>query len=125
MLKYDTLYQSLKKVSAEWHAGNVLWEYSWNYLKFYEDGTVIYCASNGNIKNINEWFNIENKESPFSRGYYKIIKNNFIEIYLSAMIGSIKMDGLILMDKLILRSSNEEMNLIENWDEFLIPDIFI
>jgi hypothetical protein len=125
MIKYNTLYQSLKKVSAEWHAGTVLWEHSWNYLKFYEDGTVIYCSSNGNLKNINKWFDNENKDSHFSKGTYKIIRNNFIEIHLSAMIGSIKMDGVILDEKLILRSSNREMNLIESWDEFLISNEFI
>lgn len=42
-LQYKTLYQSLKKVYGEWHSGHVEWGYLWNYLKFYDDGTVIYC----------------------------------------------------------------------------------
>jgi hypothetical protein len=41
MLKYDTLYQSLKKVSGEWHAGHVSWGFHWYYLKFYADGIVV------------------------------------------------------------------------------------
>jgi hypothetical protein len=125
MLQYNKLYQSLKKVSAEWHANNVLWDYSWKYLKFYEDGTVINCVSNGDIENINEWFVKGNRDTGFSIGKYSIVRNNFIEINLPAMIGVIKMDGLILKYKLILRSSNNEMNLFEHWDEYSIANILV
>lgn len=124
MLKYNTLYQSLKKVSAEWHAGTVLWEYSWSYLKFYENGTVIYTSSIGKSDQLN-WFSIENTEAVYYKGNFDIEKNQKLEMSIPAVIGTLKLDGIILENKLILRASNSEMKLSESWDEYSIPDIFI
>jgi hypothetical protein len=70
MLKYNTLYQSLKKVSAEWHAGHVEWSYSWYYFKFFSDNTFIYASINGDDFNqINEWFN--KKAENVTRGTFE------------------------------------------------------
>lgn len=46
MLQYNKLYQSLKKVGGEWHAGHFQWYYYWNYIKFFEDGTLIEASIN-------------------------------------------------------------------------------
>lgn len=115
MLKYNTLYQSLKKVSAEWHAGHVQWSYYYNYLKFYSDGTFLYLTSNGDIENINEWFTIEKFSGE--KGSFTI-KNDRIDANTPAAIGTIYFDGCVYGDKLILRSYNKERNLFEHWDEY-------
>ncbi len=116
MLQYNKLYQSLKKVHGEWHAGHVEWGYSWNYLKFYEDGTVIYCSTGDRHDLINQWFNKENSGTPFSRGQFVINQNNTIELTIKTMLGSITMDGNILQTKLILRKTNHEVKRGESWD---------
>jgi hypothetical protein len=56
MLQYDKLYQSLKKVSGDWHAGHLQWGYCWYYLKFFADGTVMRAYLDGdNATLINNW----------------------------------------------------------------------
>jgi hypothetical protein len=119
MLKYNTLYQSLKKVSAEWHAGHVQWGFAWDYLKFYEDGTVISCYSNGDTDNIDKWFNKDNSESPFSKGTFELKSNATLEIKLS---GSLQMDGNAMNRYLILRSFNPELKQGEKWDYYTVVD---
>jgi hypothetical protein len=123
MLKYNTLYQSLKKVSAEWHAGHVQWEYVWSYLKFYEDATVIYCSSSNNTNNL-KWFSKENKEAFFYKGTY-IINAHKIEINIPATIGNLNFDGEINANSLVLRLNNTSTNLKEFWDLYSIPDMLI
>lgn len=124
MIKYNTLYQSLKKVSAEWHAGHVQWQYSWNYLKFYENGSVIYVSSTGKPNEM-DWLNAGNKNAFLYTGNFKLQNDFKLEIEIPVHIGLLKLDGAVLENKLILRSFNQEMNLYENWDEYLIPNIFI
>ncbi len=124
MLQYNKLYQSLKKVSAEWHAGHVQWEYSWNYLKFYEDGTVIYVSSNGEPNRLN-WFERRNKSAFFYTGNFNIQGNFKLEIQIPVQIGVLKLSGVITKNRLILRATNQEMKLYENWDEYLIPNILV
>jgi hypothetical protein len=99
MLQYNKLYQSLKKVSAEWHAGNVLWDYSWEYLKFYEDGTVIYASIQGeDIEQINQWFN--QSAEYVSKGKYTFISRTQLNIYFESnkeILMGFSNDGKLLM----------------------------
>ena len=116
MLKYNTLYQSLKKVSAEWHAGHVECAYSWNYVKFYEDGTIIYCSSRGEARDLT-WFSKNNEEAVIYKGIFHF--DNFkLNAEIPMAIGILKIDGVINDQYLILRTSNENMNSFENWDEY-------
>ncbi len=124
MLQYNKLYQSLKKVSAEWHAGHVQWEYSWNYLKFYEDGTAIYVSSNGQPNELN-WLDKDNKKAFFYKGNFNIQSNFKLEIQIPVQIGVLKFSGVITNHQLILSVTNQEMKLYENWDEYLIPNILV
>lgn len=71
MLQYNKLYQSLKKVSGEWHAGHVEWGYYWYYIKFFTDYTFIYASINGdNTNQINTWFNKDAEGA--TRGTFQI-----------------------------------------------------
>mgnify|MGYP001291924795 FL=1 len=101
MIQYNTLYQSLKKVSAEWHAGTVLWEYSWFYLKFFEDGSFINALYTGDdFEKINSGFNKEFAESFPSRGKYIIEKNSKIKLLFN---NGIEVRGAITdADKIII-----------------------
>lgn len=48
MLYYNNkLYQSLKKVSGNWHSGHVEWFFVWNYFKFFDDGVFITASIAG------------------------------------------------------------------------------
>ena len=118
MLQYNTIYQSLKKVSAEWHAGHVQWGYSWNYLKFYEDGTFIYCSSRGEPKDLS-WFTRDNKEAVIYKGNYSV-NNSKLSAKIIVSIGELEIDGIIISNNLILRTSNQKMNSYENWDEYKV-----
>ena len=61
MLQYNTTYQSLKKVTAEWHASIAQWEYYWYLFKFFPDGTYIYSrVTERELASINDWFTKEN-----------------------------------------------------------------
>ena len=124
MLQYNTTYQSLKKVTAEWHAGHLQWEYSWNYLKFYEDGSVMYCTTS-NKPNELDWFHINNKEAFFYSGSFSIKTNSMLEIEIPVEIGVLNFDGLMSNNQLILRSTNSQMGINNIWDEYLIPNKLI
>lgn len=108
MLRYNTLYQSLKKVSAEWHAGSIQWNYNWNYIKFFHDNTFIYATINGDDFNqINNWFikdaeNIIQGTFEFKTQYQLILKfNNNNNIKVVA--------GITLDDKLLIEG-------IQSWE---------
>lgn len=121
MLQYNKLYQSLKKVSAEWHAGHIEYSFYWDYLKFYADGTVIYCNNNSdNINDLNNWFQLENTKSHFNRGTFSI-SNNKIETTISVAVGVIKSIGEINKNSLILFSKNEAVNY-ECWNFYTLID---
>jgi hypothetical protein len=115
MIHYNELYQSLKRVSAEWHAGHVEWSYVWSYLKFYENDVVLSVSSNGDIKEIDEWLVPERFTG--GKGFFKI-SNNTIDADIPGAVGKLHLDGCILEKSLILRSTNKEMNLFESWDEY-------
>jgi len=101
MLKYNTLYQSLKKVSAEWHAGHVQWEYSWFYFKFFDDGTFIYALySSDNFEKINSGFNKESDNSSHMKGKYYIEKNIYLKLQFNN--GVEVMGALTDTDKIII-----------------------
>ncbi|MDP4275606.1 MAG: hypothetical protein Q8907_15135 [Bacteroidota bacterium] len=116
MLQYNKIYQSLKKVSAEWHAGHVQWAYSWNYLKFYEDGTIIYCSSRGEPKDL-IWFSKDNKSAVIYKGDFQIDSYK-LSAKITMTIGQLKIDGIIHNQNLILRTNNEKLSPFENWDEY-------
>jgi hypothetical protein len=114
MLHYNRLYQSLKKVSAEWHAGHVEYYFYWDYLRFYSNGTVISCNNNSdNINDLN-WFQLENTHSNFNKGTFSI-NNNKLEIQIPVDLGLIKSIGEINKNSLILLSKNEAVNF-ECWN---------
>lgn len=99
-LKYNTIYQSLKKVSAEWHAAIPQWEYYWYVFKFYENGSFIYSkTTEKGIENINEWFTIDNLH--ITKGHYEYddqkegLKINFNDVSLNA---SMTFDNNILLE---------------------------
>ena len=114
-LQYNTVYQSLKKVSAEWHAGHVEWSYSYNYLKFYSDGTFLYVKSNDDIESLKDWFNIDVFSGP--KGKFTFDYNR-IEANIPASIGTLYLDGCAYENKLIIREYNKDTNLYEYWDEY-------
>lgn len=121
MLKYNTLYQSLKKVSAEWHAGHVEYSFYWDYFKFYADGSIISCNNDSeNINEINNWFQLENTQSHLNRGSFSIIDNK-IEINIPVAVGVINTIGKINKDSLILFTKNEAVNY-ECWNFFKVID---
>jgi hypothetical protein len=118
MLQYNKLYQSLKKVSAEWHSGHVQWGYYWDFLKFYKDGKVISCNnSNNDIQKINSWFSIENNDAYFNRGIYTI-KDNKISITISVAVGQLVYEGEIQNDGIVLHVQNT-VTKYSNWDFFI------
>ncbi len=120
MIKFNALYQSLKKVSAEWHAGHVQWQYSWSYLKFYENGKVIYCCTpSDDFSKINEWFDFEN-DAFFYRGNYVIKEDSKLVITIPVEKGKLVFDGCIDCNNLILRMTSSDSSFIEYWDEYLL-----
>jgi hypothetical protein len=99
MLQYGKLYQSLKRVSAEWHGGTVLWEYCWFYLKVFEGGTFLYAPyKSEDFDKIN--FGMNPLTSKFiSKGIF-LLNENKIELKFenSSMIGVVQKDGKILLE---------------------------
>ena len=121
MLKYNTLYQSLKKVSAEWHAGHVQWSFCWDYFKFYEDGLVINAYTpTDNVSVINTWFDINNKSGEFPIGKYKISEDK-ISIELKSFNLTTIIDGAIINNALVLRKINS-IDHNEYWDYYTLMD---
>jgi len=120
MLQYNKLYQSLKKVGGEWHAGHFQWHYYWNYIKFYEDGSVIYCGTpSEDFVNINSWFNKENENIYI--GKYNIAKNDDISIEIPVTIGHITLEGGIYPTAIIVKSKNPKIQY-ELLDSYEIRD---
>lgn len=98
MLQYNKLYQSLKKVSAEWHAGHVQWAYCWNYFRFYEDGVFIYASIQGNnIEDISKSFT---RNSPNSTtGKFKLNNTTITFIFDTVEItGSITHENNLIIE---------------------------
>lgn len=106
MLKYNTLYQSLKKVSAEWHAGHVEWEYCWNYLKFYKDGTFIQASIVGDsYDEINKSFT---KDATYvTKGHFELKKNRVVNLDF----GTIQINGAINKDGSIIINGKQAWDL--------------
>lgn len=107
MIRYNILYQSLKKVSGDWHAGHVQWYYYWDYLMFFEDGSVIEASINSDgCQKINKGFSKENKD---------VIHGSFIcnekEIHIE-IDGKAISGGSTFDNKLILMKDNR------SWDMF-------
>ncbi|MEQ8581076.1 MAG: hypothetical protein RIC30_08715 [Marinoscillum sp.] len=104
MLQYNKLYQSLKKVTAEWHAGHVEYSFYWDFMRFYDDGTVISCNNNSN-QSLNNWFYRENRDAYFNRGTFEK-KNNIISLRIPVAAGVLEYEGQIQPDKLVLFVEN-------------------
>lgn len=97
MIYYNSLYQSLKKVSAEWHAGHIEWFYTWNYLKIYEDGVFIYASIAGNdFKSINE--NFERGAPNITHGKFNFLKMHLLKFAFD----NIEVNGFINNDASII-----------------------
>jgi hypothetical protein len=112
MLKYNKLYQSLKKVSAEWHAGHLQWHYYWNYIIFFDDGSLIEASiNNDDFQNIK--LNFTKNNQNVTHGNY-IFDEREIIIQLNEITfkGSETLEGNIVIQFL--------NNL--NWDKYYIID---
>jgi hypothetical protein len=106
MLKYNILYLSLKKVSAEWHAGTPQWEYYWYVIKFYKNGTLIYAkTTEKGLESIDDWFIMENLH--ITNGHYEYfpekgnLKINLDDVSLNANItyeNNILLEGKLAWD---------------------------
>jgi hypothetical protein len=96
MLQYNKLYQSLKKISAEWHAGHVQWCYSWNYIKFFDDKTFVYGSIQG------EDFNLINKN--FTKGSKNLItgKYNVVSSLITIQFENSEVKGCLSNDSVLL-----------------------
>lgn len=106
MLQYNRLYQSLKKVSAEWHAGHVQWEYYWNYIMFFEDGIVI----EGSVRSDDT----EKIKLAFSRNNANLTTGNFSKNEKEITINFDKYTfhgAFTFEEKLVLQS-----NVTQAWD---------
>jgi len=87
-IRYDGLYY--RKEGAD----------SNQYIRFYDDGTVITVTSTGTITQIKNWFDKNNK-SPFSRGKY-VVTGDSITFQSTSEAGRVDYNGKILDNKLIL-----------------------
>jgi hypothetical protein len=101
MLQYNKLYQSLKKVGGEWHAGHFQWYYYWNYIKFFEDGTLIEASINSeDFNNIQLNFTPDNQN--ISHGKYTYDgKELIIELNKTTLKGGETLEGNIVIQSLI------------------------
>jgi hypothetical protein len=106
MLQYNKLYQSLKKVSADWHGGHVQWYFVWDYLLFFEDGTFVQGTLNS--ENFEKFVgSFLSKNSNLERGKFIVIEN---EIKLS---GIFELKGEVLANSLILQTAH-------NWELYTL-----
>ncbi|MBN4072961.1 hypothetical protein JYT74_02855 [Crocinitomix catalasitica] len=82
MLQYGKLYQSLKKVSGEWHQSGVHWEHIWFYYRFFENNTLIFTSvGSEDHKAINSWFDKDYSDGV--TGTFDIKSNGRIAIVLN------------------------------------------
>jgi hypothetical protein len=76
------------------------YEENHKYIRFYENGTVLTVTSNGTIRQIKEWFNIDNKNvgDSIGIGNFKIDRNEIsfqIKYGVKHRIGIISYNGNI------------------------------
>jgi hypothetical protein len=117
MLQYDKLYQSLKKVSGDWHAGHLQWDFAWDYLRFYTNGVVISCQSNDDVESIGRWFQLPNENKFITTGSFVCLPGGIVEIEYTSAFGDVKIDGQIMHNSLIVRT---HQNSSIYWDYFQI-----
>jgi hypothetical protein len=110
MLQYNKLYQSLKKVGGEWHAGHFQWYYYWNYIKFFEDGTLIESSINSDDSDKIQ-LNFMPDNQNISHGKYTYDgKELIIELNNVTLKGGETLEGNIVIQSLA--------NL--NWDKYFL-----
>ncbi len=123
MLQYDQLYQSLKKVSAEWHAGTLQWRFVWDYLKFYDTGEFIICSSSDNLDSVRNWLHLHKENPGIISGTYNIDQNNGISATYETLLDKFKMDGVCLEDgSIILRTSGSNLIVGEQWEYYSLQN---
>jgi hypothetical protein len=97
MVRINILYQSLPQVTGEWHAGHFQWTYTWQYLKFFEDGSLIYASIDGdNIEEINSWFN-QNAQNVTSGKYRTVGSEIELALHSLTVQMSVYKDGKIVI----------------------------
>ena len=96
LIRYDGVY--FMKITGLSQKNEVLC-YT-EYIRFYEDGTVIITNSTGTISQIKEWFNKENTKIDYKEKY-EIVKNK-ISFQTTTVDGKVDYDGQIYDNKLIL-----------------------
>jgi hypothetical protein len=100
MLQYNKLYQSLKKVSAEWHAGHVQWDYSWYYIKFFNDGRFIYgLFVSDDLEKINNGFDENSVNDNCSGGTFRIDNDYLITLNFE---NNIEIRGAVISNEKII-----------------------
>ena len=114
MIQYNKLYQSLKKISAEWHGGHAVWKYYWSYFIFTENGNCYnFHSIDENPQNTLE--NFKTKKSDMVEGKYSF-KDGVLEMKFDS---SAKIIAEVQDEKIILHSINDA-NPFGNWDLFIL-----
>ena len=109
MLQYGKLYQSLKKVSAEWHAGHVQWEFYWDYIMFFGNGTLLSSSiASSMVEKILSGFASRNKN--LTQGNFVVTKNE-IEITIDKNV----FKGIISDHRIIVQGQTNN-----GWDLFTV-----
>ncbi len=113
MIKYNSLYRSLKHVTAEWHAGVLMWSFSWTYFKFYEDGSLIFCSTSAEPVQM-VWFNKETFLG--STGKYTI-NSSKIEGSINSPVGESQFSGIVNETSMVLQTTNKSI-AYSQWNFF-------
>lgn len=94
-IRFDGIYQTVPEIDT------VDKDTTWNYLRFYKDGTIISVAASGTIEDIAAWFTLSPTEvktawqqNP-SKGQYKVTGNR-IHFTTTSKQGSIAYKGVIV-----------------------------
>jgi hypothetical protein len=101
-VRFDGVYQTAPEIDT---ADN---DTTWNYLRFYEDGTVISVSASGAVEHLAPWFTVSETKSKTdwqqnpSKGHYKV-RGNKIHFTITSKQGSIVYKGSVLGEtKLVL-----------------------
>ena len=94
-IRFDGVYQTAAEIDT------IDRDTTWNYLRFYKDGTVISVAASGTVDDIAQWFTLRPaavktawQQNP-SKGGYKV-KGKRIRFTTTSKQGSIVYKGVIV-----------------------------